>query len=204
MKIGRILGNILITLIALFALFVAVFFPFGVRSQFEGWWIILMIGLPLACILLGLSWAMWARRRVRPVVSILIALGALTYTAFFAYATRAISQMVAKSTGLLAGMAYLALFPLWLLAFLFTVIAWALLRGQNLRGARSLFLGITAAWLAAWLMFWSVWLSRPEASRVLTFQAWPIHAFFLLPAILTLVFTLMLGKTGSRDDQPDG
>jgi len=128
----RIVGSLLVTLVGLLALFLTVGFALGTRAQnYEGWWISLPVGLPLVWTLFGLAWAIGAKRRARPVVGILIALGALEYAGFFAYATFRISRQVAESTSPLAGIGYLALLPLWLMVFLFTLIAWALLRGQN-------------------------------------------------------------------------
>ncbi len=198
----RVIGSMLAALGGSFALFLTVGFALGTRAQnYEAWWISLPLGFPLVWTLFGLAWATGTKRRVRPVVGVLISLGALEYAGFFAYATLGISRQVSRSASLLAGAAYLALFPLWLLALLFAAIAWALLRGQNLRGVRSIFLGITTAWLAAWLGFWGVWFPRMGNIRLLTPQSWLIHAFFWLPALLTLVFALTLRRGGSSGEQ---
>lgn len=191
----RVVANVLITLIGLFVLFLTVGFAFGIRaSNHEGWWVGLPIGLPPTWTLLGLAWAMWTGRRARPITGLLTALGALEYAAFFAYATFAISREVARSTGLLAGIAYLALFPLWGLVVLFTVLAWVLLRGQGVRRARFVFLVVALAWLAAWLGFWGIWLSRPGTDGLLAPRFWVIHGFFLLPALFTLTLGQALGR----------
>ncbi|MCS7286698.1 MAG: hypothetical protein RMK30_06295 [Anaerolineae bacterium] len=196
---ARILGGTFIALAGLALFILIVLFAAGTRTQnYESWWISIPTGFPLVWLLLGLAWAVWTRRRIRPVAGILTAFGALWYAVFFAYATFGITRAVIESTSPLAGIAYLALIPIWFIALLSTLLGWALLRGQNIPWVRFVYLSISLAWLVAWLGFW--WALFPALERIeLTHpMTWIVNGFFLLPTLLTLGLAAWSGKKEKR------
>lgn len=190
---AHIFGGILAVLTGLVLLLLTVGFAIGTYAQqYEGWWVSIPVGLPLVWTFFGLAWAAWTRRRIRPVLGALLALGALWYTAFFAYATITISRQVAMSSDWLAGLAFLALIPLWVVAFLFTLLARVFLHRQGIPWAPFVFVGISLGWLVALWGF--VGTIPPESLIPREPEGWLVYGFFLFPSILTLGLSMGLGK----------
>lgn len=187
-------------------------------SGADGAWMLGVFLAPLAVTSLSGGWAALARRRVRPVLGVGLAATALVYSAVEVVLTVYVSYSVARSPSLFAGLGFIALLPLWPPVVLLTLLAAILLRGQRVRGF-PLFLGTALAWVAAWVGFcWFILLPKalpsPPPGRGLPGEmpiplktpaqailealfhreSLPIHAFFLLPALLAL----LLGRWATR------
>lgn len=158
------------------------------QQAYEAWWIFLL-GLPIAAIFLGTSWALGTRRRVRPVAGILVAIAALVYTLFLVWFTIVTAISVARSPHWLAGLGFVPVVMFWPIPVLLIVLAGGLLWKQGARLTPYLFAGIALGWLIGWAGFCVIF---PELLGVP--EAWPVHPFFLLPLILALGF----GIAGSR------
>lgn len=221
MRIVRIAARILVTLIGLWLLFPSLALGVGTSQSYEGWWVILSLGLPLAALFLAIAWALWTGRRVRPVAGIWMAVAALVYTAFLAWATIVAAEVVRHSTSLFAGLAFIVPVLLWPLPVLFTLIAGILLWKQGAALGRLLFMGIALGWLTAWIGFWMIMPPRPEwmppmidrmrglvppAQRpgidlirlLIDPKSWMIHMLFLLPTLLAAGMGWMAGRGGAR------
>ncbi|HXF68272.1 MAG TPA: hypothetical protein VNK89_00565 [Thermoflexus sp.] len=218
MRILRWIGAVLFGLAGCVLAFLSVGGALATLQQrYEAWWGFLLLGLPLAAVLLGTAWALGAGQRVRPVVGTLLAIAALVYTLALAGITIAASTAVARARDLFAGLAFVPAAMFWPAPVLLTALAGALLWKQGMRLAPYLLTGIALGWLTGWAGLWVVLLgsaSPPSPvnrlSRVaepsgweswayrlgllIHPEAWPAHLFFLLPAALALG----LGVLGSR------
>lgn len=187
---ARRAGGCLLFLVSLILLLLIVGFALGTAAQgYEAPWISVPIGLPLVAALIPTAWALWAGRRVRPVAGMALAGAALGYGLSLTLLTWGIAGGVAKRTDWLAGTAFIALLPFPPGILLFAFLAWLLLRRQGIPAAPFLFLGIAlsfaAAWAGLWVYFPRLW-GDPEAL--------PVHAFFLIPALLVLGMGMTLGR----------
>lgn len=224
MRIVRIAARIVVTLIGLWLLFSSLALGIGTSQSYEGWWVILSLGLPLAALFLAIAWALWTGHRVRPVAGIWMAVAALVYAALFARVTIMVTEAAQRSANAFAAMGFIVPVLLWPLPVLFTLIAGILLWKQGAALGRLLFTGIALGWLTAWIGFWMImwpiW-PRPEqmppmidrmpglvppAQRpgidlirlLIDPESWMIHMLFLLPTLLAAGMGWMAGRGGAR------
>ncbi|MFN3928758.1 MAG: hypothetical protein ACK4OK_03890 [Thermoflexus sp.] len=131
------------------------------QQGYEAPWIFLVLLLPLAAVLLGTSWALGARRRVRRVAGILLAIAAFVYTLLLAWSTVVLVISAAGFPSLFPRNVLTYLLIFWIfwpvsgpVVVLSTVLAGVLLWKQGVRLAPYLFAGIALSLLIGWAGHW--------------------------------------------------